>query len=34
VNGNGKKVMEWDLNNWNWNGNLFLATPVNGSPSI
>lgn len=33
LNGNGKKVMEWDLNDWNWNGNLFLATPVNGSPS-
>ncbi|KMZ60230.1 putative Squamosa promoter-binding protein [Zostera marina] len=32
LNGNGKKVMEWDLNDWNWNGDLFLATPVNASP--
>lgn len=29
-----KKSLEWDLNDWRWDGNLFLATPSNAtSPS-
>ncbi|KAL5228465.1 hypothetical protein ABZP36_016730 [Zizania latifolia] len=28
-----KKSHEWDLNNWRWDANLFLATPSNASPS-
>ncbi|XP_021756978.1 squamosa promoter-binding-like protein 1 [Chenopodium quinoa] len=25
----GKKTLEWDLNDWKWDGDLFLATPLN-----
>ncbi|XP_072997087.1 squamosa promoter-binding-like protein 6 [Typha latifolia] len=28
-----KKGFEWDLNDWKWNGELFIATPVNSVPS-
>uniref|UniRef100_A0A0E0FKF5 SBP-type domain-containing protein n=1 Tax=Oryza nivara TaxID=4536 RepID=A0A0E0FKF5_ORYNI len=28
-----KKGLEWDLNDWRWDSNLFLATPSNASPS-
>ncbi|CAA6653939.1 unnamed protein product [Spirodela intermedia] len=28
----GKNV-EWDLNDWSWDGHLFVATPLNGSLS-
>nr|AQQ11837.1 squamosa-promoter binding protein-like protein [Bambusa oldhamii] len=26
-----KKSLEWDLNDWRWDGNLFLATPSNAT---
>ncbi|CAL5338028.1 unnamed protein product [Camellia sinensis] len=29
----GKKSMEWDLNDWKWDGDLFTATPLNSVPS-
>ncbi|KAL0433864.1 UNVERIFIED_CONTAM: Squamosa promoter-binding-like protein 1 [Sesamum latifolium] len=29
----GKKSMEWDLNDWRWDGDLFMASPVNPVPS-
>ncbi|KAK4433831.1 Squamosa promoter-binding-like protein 1 [Sesamum alatum] len=29
----GKKSMEWDLNDWRWDGDLFMAAPVNAVPS-
>lgn len=29
----GKKSMEWDLNDWRWDGDLFVATPLNPVPS-
>ncbi|KAL0368149.1 UNVERIFIED_CONTAM: Squamosa promoter-binding-like protein 1 [Sesamum calycinum] len=29
----GKKSMEWDLNDWRWDGDLFVASPVNSVPS-
>ncbi|KAL2229637.1 UNVERIFIED_CONTAM: Squamosa promoter-binding-like protein 1 [Sesamum indicum] len=25
----GKKSMEWDLNDWRWDGDLFMAAPLN-----
>nr|AGI62059.1 SQUAMOSA promoter-binding-like 11 [Erycina pusilla] len=28
----GKKAVEWDLNDWKWDGDLFMATPVNPGP--
>ncbi|XP_057468455.1 LOW QUALITY PROTEIN: squamosa promoter-binding-like protein 1 [Actinidia eriantha] len=28
-----KKSMEWDLNDWKWDGDLFTATPLNAVPS-
>nr|AUW52984.1 squamosa promoter binding-like protein 12b [Petunia x hybrida] len=31
-NCNGKKSMEWDLNDWKWDGDLFTATPLNSLP--
>ena len=31
LNGFGKKGLEWDLNDWRWDGDLFLATPLNGN---
>ncbi|CAK9165587.1 unnamed protein product, partial [Ilex paraguariensis] len=27
----GKKSMEWDLNDWKWDGDLFTASPLNSS---
>ncbi|KAH7666562.1 Ankyrin repeat-containing domain-containing protein [Dioscorea alata] len=33
VNGRGGKSLEWDLNDWNWDGDRFLASPLNASPS-
>ncbi|KAL8216285.1 hypothetical protein R6Q57_023122 [Mikania cordata] len=29
----GKRAMEWDLNDWNWDGDLFTATPINAISS-
>ncbi|KAA8527982.1 hypothetical protein F0562_035149 [Nyssa sinensis] len=29
----GKRSMEWDLNDWKWDGDLFTATPLNSVPS-
>ncbi|KAK4405421.1 Squamosa promoter-binding-like protein 1 [Sesamum angolense] len=29
----GKKSMEWDLNDWRWDGDLFMAAPLNTVPS-
>ncbi|KAE9604599.1 hypothetical protein Lal_00010826 [Lupinus albus] len=29
----GKRSLEWDLNDWNWDGDLFTATPLNPVPS-
>lgn len=29
----GKRTMEWDLNEWKWDGDLFTATPLNGIQS-
>ncbi|KAI3505970.1 hypothetical protein L1887_28322 [Cichorium endivia] len=29
----GKRSMEWDLNDWKWDGDLFTATPLNTIPS-
>ncbi|XP_059632030.1 squamosa promoter-binding-like protein 1 isoform X2 [Cornus florida] len=29
----GKRTMEWDLNDWKWDGDLFTATPLNSVPS-
>ncbi|MCD7462848.1 hypothetical protein HAX54_049464 [Datura stramonium] len=28
----GKKTMEWDLNDWNWDGDLFTASPMSSLP--
>ncbi|XVE82356.1 hypothetical protein DITRI_Ditri15bG0142100 [Diplodiscus trichospermus] len=28
-----KKSVEWDLNDWKWDGDLFRATPLNSEPS-
>ncbi|KAL4308635.1 hypothetical protein GQ457_01G029540 [Hibiscus cannabinus] len=28
-----KKILEWDLNDWKWDGDLFTATPLNVMPS-
>ena len=28
-----KKSMEWDLNDWKWDGDLFTATPLTAVPS-
>ncbi|PSR85250.1 Squamosa promoter-binding-like protein [Actinidia chinensis var. chinensis] len=33
LKGVGKKSMEWDLNDWKWDGDLFTATPCNAVPS-
>lgn len=33
LNGIGKKSFEWDLNNWTWDGERFIATPVNAVSS-
>ncbi|KAK7354511.1 hypothetical protein VNO80_19975 [Phaseolus coccineus] len=29
----GKRSLEWDLNDWKWDGDLFTATPLNSVPS-
>ncbi|XP_059289449.1 squamosa promoter-binding-like protein 1 [Lycium ferocissimum] len=29
----GKKAMEWDLNDWKWDGDLFTAAPLSSVPS-
>ncbi|KAI3730173.1 hypothetical protein L6452_18850 [Arctium lappa] len=29
----GKRSMEWDLNDWKWDGDLFTATPLNAISS-
>ncbi|RDX84617.1 Squamosa promoter-binding-like protein 1, partial [Mucuna pruriens] len=31
--GNGKGSLEWDLNDWKWDGDLFIAQPLNSVPS-
>ncbi|KAJ8620425.1 hypothetical protein MRB53_028954 [Persea americana] len=31
--GAGRKGMEWDLNDWRWDGDLFIARPLNPIPS-
>lgn len=31
--GVGRKGLEWDLNDWRWDGDLFLARPLNSVPS-
>ncbi|OVA13535.1 Transcription factor [Macleaya cordata] len=28
----GKRSSEWDLNSWNWDGDLFIASPLNSAP--
>ena len=28
----GKRSMEWDLNDWKWDGDLFIARPLNPGP--
>ena len=33
VVGNGKRSLEWDLNDWRWDGDLFTAQPLNSVPS-
>ncbi|KAL6186149.1 hypothetical protein ACLB2K_042270 [Fragaria x ananassa] len=29
----GKRSLEWDLNDWRWDGHVFTATPLNSVPS-
>ncbi|XP_073119246.1 squamosa promoter-binding-like protein 1 [Henckelia pumila] len=29
----GKRSVEWDLNDWKWDGDLFVAAPLNSAPS-
>ncbi|XP_058008560.1 squamosa promoter-binding-like protein 1 isoform X2 [Hevea brasiliensis] len=29
----GKRNLEWDLNDWKWDGDLFIASPLNPVPS-
>ncbi|KAB5527320.1 hypothetical protein DKX38_021167 [Salix brachista] len=29
----GKRAIEWDLNDWKWDGDLFIASPLNPAPS-
>ncbi|CAK7326240.1 unnamed protein product [Dovyalis caffra] len=29
----GKRSLEWDLNDWKWDGDLFTASPLNSVPS-
>ncbi|WOL16413.1 hypothetical protein Cni_G25200 [Canna indica] len=34
MNGIGKKKsLDWDLNDWKWDGELFVATPLNATPA-
>ncbi|RZS02706.1 hypothetical protein BHM03_00032788 [Ensete ventricosum] len=32
LNRTGKKSLEWDLNDWGWDGDLFVASPLNSIP--
>lgn len=29
----GKKTLEWDLNDWKWDGDLFIASKLNPAPN-
>ncbi|TXG63219.1 hypothetical protein EZV62_010213 [Acer yangbiense] len=29
----GKRTLEWDLNDWKWDGDLFMANPLNPVPN-
>ncbi|XP_031279779.1 squamosa promoter-binding-like protein 1 [Pistacia vera] len=29
----GKRTLEWDLNDWKWDGDLFIASPLNPVPN-
>lgn len=29
----GKRPVEWDSNDWKWDGDLFIASPINSVPS-
>nr|WMI30939.1 squamosa promter-binding-like protein 38 [Diospyros sp. 'deyangshi'] len=29
----GKRSLEWDINEWEWDGDMFSATPLNSVPS-
>ncbi|PIN23276.1 hypothetical protein CDL12_04042 [Handroanthus impetiginosus] len=33
LNGVTQKSVEWDLNDWRWDGDMFMAAPVNSAPS-
>uniref|UniRef100_A0A2P2KP32 SBP-type domain-containing protein n=3 Tax=Rhizophora mucronata TaxID=61149 RepID=A0A2P2KP32_RHIMU len=33
LKGAGKKSLEWDLNDWRWDGDLFTASQLNPAPS-
>ncbi|XP_038988522.1 squamosa promoter-binding-like protein 6 [Phoenix dactylifera] len=33
LNGIGRKNFEWDLNDWKWDGELFIASPLTAVPS-
>ncbi|KAM1304081.1 hypothetical protein ACFX2F_021803 [Malus domestica] len=33
LTGVGTRSMEWDLNGWKWDGDLFTASPLNSTPS-
>ncbi|XP_059311753.1 squamosa promoter-binding-like protein 1 [Lycium ferocissimum] len=33
LRGLGKRSLEWDLTDWKWDGDLFIATPLNQNPS-
>lgn len=33
LKGVGKKSLEWDLNDWKWDGDLFRASPLNSAPT-
>ncbi|KAK6941136.1 SBP domain [Dillenia turbinata] len=33
LRGLGKRTPDWDLNDWKWDGDLFLATRLNSAPS-
>uniref|UniRef100_A0A7N0UU77 SBP-type domain-containing protein n=1 Tax=Kalanchoe fedtschenkoi TaxID=63787 RepID=A0A7N0UU77_KALFE len=33
LNPMGKRSLEWDLNDWKWDGHLFVASPLNCKPS-
>ncbi|KAK4745296.1 hypothetical protein SAY87_011608 [Trapa incisa] len=33
MNSAGKRSLEWNLNDWRWDGDLFIARPLNPAPS-